>query len=88
MIEEKEELGTITVFYKSSPRSTAFADVEKDVFENINESLRSYAKKRFFKPIDWTYRLNAKKYTIVLVLSDISSIQWVGDNAEDVNDQD
>lgn len=77
-----EEVGTITVFYKSIQRSTDFAEVEKDAFEWISKSLAAYAKKRFFKPIDRTLRLNAKKYTIVLVLSDISSIQWVGDNAE------
>lgn len=75
-----DQLGTITVFYKSIQRSTDFAEVEKDVFEWINKSLAAYAKKRFFKPIDRTLRLNAKKYTIVLVLSDISSIQWVGDS--------
>ncbi|PKN96963.1 MAG: hypothetical protein CVU42_17700 [Chloroflexi bacterium HGW-Chloroflexi-4] len=81
-----EEVGTITVFYKDSSRNTILSGIDKDVFEHLNECLLNYTKKRFFKPIDRTYRLNAKKYEMVLVLSDISSIQWVGDNAEVGND--
>lgn len=77
-----EEVGTITVFYKDSSRSTIFSGISKDSFESLNECLFNYTKKRFFKPTDRTYRLNAKKYEMVLVLSDISSIQWVEDSLE------